>query len=314
MMNVGNPEEAFALSSIPNNGVGLAREEFIINTFIKIHPLALLGYHTLQDAAVKAEIDRLTTAYPDKTQYFIDTLAQGVAMIGAAFYPKEVIVRLSDFKSNEYANLIGGRAYEPTEENPMLGFRGASRYYDPRYRDGFALECQAMKKVREEMGLTNVKLMIPFCRTVEEGKKVLEEMAGHGLKRGDKGLEVYVMCEVPSNVILAEDFAEIFDGFSIGSNDLTQLVLGVDRDSEIVAHVFDERNPAVKTFIARVIKAAKAKGRKIGICGQAPSDYPEFAQFLVEQGIDSISLNPDAVLKTTVKILEMEKALSGQTP
>ncbi|WP_447962699.1 phosphoenolpyruvate synthase [Nitrospira sp. Ecomares 2.1] len=309
MMNVGNPEEAFSLSFIPNEGVGLAREEFIISTFIKIHPLALLEYGNLKDADVKAEIDRLTTAYPDKTQYFIDKLAQGVGMIGAAFYPKDVIVRMSDFKSNEYANLIGGRAYEPTEENPMLGFRGASRYYDPRYRDGFALECQAMKQVREEMGLTNVKLMIPFCRTVEEGKKVLEEMAKHGLKRGDKGLEIYVMCEIPSNVILAEEFAEIFDGFSIGSNDLTQLVLGVDRDSEIVAHVFDERNPAVKTFITQVIKAAKAKGRKIGICGQAPSDYPEFAQFLVEQGIDSISLNPDAVLKTTVKILEMEEPL-----
>ena len=308
MMNVGNPEEAFALSSIPNNGVGLAREEFIINTFIKIHPLALLEYHHLKDAGVKAEIDRLTTAYPDKTQYFVDKLAQGVGMIGAAFYPKDVIVRMSDFKSNEYANLIGGKEYEPTEENPMLGFRGASRYYNPRYREGFALECQAMKKVREEMGLTNVKLMIPFCRTVEEGKQVLEEMAGHGLKRGDKDLEVYVMCEIPSNVILAEEFAEIFDGFSIGSNDLTQLVLGVDRDSEIVAHVFDERNPAVKTFIAHVINAAKAKGRKIGICGQAPSDYPEFTQFLVEQGIDSISLNPDAVLKTTVKILEMEQS------
>jgi pyruvate,water dikinase len=313
MMNIGNPEEAFSLSCIPNDGVGLAREEFIISTFIKIHPLALLEYDHLKDAAVKADIDRLTTAYPDKTQYFIDKLAQGVGMIGAAFYPKDVIVRMSDFKSNEYANLIGGREYEPTEENPMLGFRGASRYYDPRYREGFALECQAMKKVREEMGLMNVKLMIPFCRTVEEGKKVLGEMARHGLKRGDKGLEIYIMCEIPSNVILAEEFAEIFDGFSIGSNDLTQLVLGVDRDSEIVAHVFDERNPAVKTFIAQVIRAAKAKGRKIGICGQAPSDYPEFAQFLVEQGIDSISLNPDAVLKTTIKILEMEQALDVKT-
>ena len=309
MMNVGNPEEAFALSAIPNDGVGLAREEFIISTFIKIHPLALLEYQQLKDAGVKTEIDRLTAAYADKTQYFIDKLAQGVAMIGAAFYPKDVIVRMSDFKTNEYANLIGGREYEPTEENPMLGFRGASRYYDPRYRDGFALECQAMKKVRQDMGLTNVKLMIPFCRTVEEGKKVLGEMAKHGLKRGEKDLEVYVMCEIPSNVILAEAFAEIFDGFSIGSNDLTQLVLGVDRDSEIVAHVFDERNPAVKTFIAHVIKTAKAKGRKIGICGQAPSDYPEFAQFLVEQGIDSISLNPDAVMKTTLKILEMEQSL-----
>jgi pyruvate,water dikinase len=231
-------------------------------------------------------------------------------MIAAAFYPKDVIVRLSDFKTNEYANLIGGAPYEPTEENPMLGFRGASRYYDPRYRDGFALECRAMQKVRNEMGLTNLKLMIPFCRTVEEGRRVQAEMAKHGLKRGENGLELYVMCEIPSNVILADAFAEIFDGFSIGSNDLTQLVLGVDRDSEIVAHVFDERDAAVKTLIASVIKAAKAQGRKIGICGQAPSDYPEFAQFLVEQGIDSISLNPDVVLKTTVAILEMEQQLT----
>jgi pyruvate,water dikinase len=227
-------------------------------------------------------------------------------MIGAAFYPKDVIVRLSDFKTNEYANLIGGKPYEPVEENPMIGFRGASRYYNPRYQAGFGLECRAMKKVRDEMGLTNVKLMVPFCRTVEEGRRVLGEMEKHGLKRGVNGLEVYVMCEIPSNVILAEEFAEIFDGFSIGSNDLTQLVLGVDRDSEIVAHVFDERNPAVKTMIANVIRSVKAKGRKIGICGQAPSDYPDFAAFLVELGIDSISLNPDAVLKTTLKILEME--------
>ena len=311
MMNVANPEEAFSLSFIPNDGVGLAREEFIINAFIKIHPLALLEYRHLEDAKVKTEIDHLTTAYTDKAQYFVDKLAQGVGMIAAAFYPKDVIVRMSDFKSNEYANLIGGKDFEPSEENPMIGFRGASRYYDPRYRKGFALECQAMKKVREDMGLTNVKLMIPFCRTVEEGQKVLEEMSQHGLKRGEKGLEVYVMCEIPSNVILAEEFADIFDGFSIGSNDLTQLVLGVDRDSEIVAHVFDERNAAVKTFITQVIKAANSKGRKIGICGQAPSDYPEFAQFLVEQGIDSISLNPDTVLKTTVKILEVEKTLGS---
>jgi pyruvate,water dikinase len=247
--------------------------------------------------------------YADKAQFFVDRLAQGVAMIAAAFYPKDVIIRLSDFKTNEYANLIGGKRYEPTEENPMLGFRGASRYYNPRYRDGFALECQAMKKVRDVMGLTNLKLMVPFCRTVEEGRLVQEEMAKHGLKRGQNGLELYVMCEIPSNVILAEGFAEVFDGFSIGSNDLTQLVLGVDRDSEIVAQLFDERNQAVKSMIASVIKAARAKGRKIGICGQAPSDYPEFARFLVEQGIDSISLNPDAVMKTTVAILETEKAL-----
>jgi pyruvate, water dikinase len=309
MMNVGNPEEAFSLSVIPKDGVGLARVEFIISTYIKAHPLALLDYDRLDDVAVKAEIDRVSVGHPDKPRFFVDKLAEGVAMIAAAFYPKDVIVRLSDFKSNEYANLIGGRRYEPTEENPMLGFRGASRYYNPRYQAGFALECRAMKKVREEMGLTNVKLMIPFCRTVEEGQLVLAEMEKHGLRRGEKGLEIYVMCEIPSNVILAEQFAVVFDGFSIGSNDLTQLVLGVDRDSEIVAHIFDERNQAVKSMIASVITVANAKGRKIGICGQAPSDYPEFAKFLVEQGIDSISLNPDAVMKTTAMILELEQSV-----
>ncbi len=306
MMNVGNPEEAFRLSSLPNDGVGLAREEFIISNYIKVHPLALLDYDRIEDQALREQIAQLTIGYDDKPQFFVDKLAQGVAMIGAAFYPKDVVVRLSDFKTNEYANLIGGKAYEPVEENPMIGFRGASRYYNPRYQVGFALECRAMKKVRDEMGLSNVKLMVPFCRTVEEGRRVLEEMEKHGLKRGVNKLEVYVMCEIPSNVILANEFAEIFDGFSIGSNDLTQLVLGVDRDSEIVAHIFDERNPAVKNMIASVIQAAKSKGKKIGICGQAPSDYPEFAAFLVELGIDSISLNPDAVLKTTVKILEIE--------
>ncbi|MDH4369761.1 MAG: phosphoenolpyruvate synthase, partial [Nitrospira sp.] len=300
MMNVGNPQEAFGLSFIPNDGVGLAREEFIISTYIRAHPLALIDFDRLEDQSLRAEISRVTEGYKDKAEFFVDKLAQGVAMIGGAFYPKDVIVRLSDFKTNEYADLLGGRAYEPKEENPMLGFRGASRYYDPRYRAGFALECQAMKQVRDEMGLTNVKLMVPFCRTVEEGRLVLTEMERHGLKRGEKGLEVYVMCEIPSNVILAEEFAEIFDGFSIGSNDLTQLVLGVDRDSEIVAHLFDERNEAVKKMVMAVITAAKTKGRKIGICGQAPSDYPEFAQFLVEQGIESMSLNPDAVVKTTM--------------
>jgi pyruvate,water dikinase len=309
MMNVGNPEEAFSLSVIPNDGVGLARVEFIISTYIKVHPLALLDYDRLDDVAVKAEIDRVSLGHPDKPRFFVDKLAEGVAMIAAAFYPKDVIVRLSDFKSNEYANLIGGRRYEPTEENPMLGFRGASRYYNPRYQAGFALECRAMKKVREEMGLTNVKLMIPFCRTVEEGRLVLAEMEKHGLRRGERGLEIYVMCEIPSNVILAEQFAAVFDGFSIGSNDLTQLVLGVDRDSEIVAPIFDERNQAVKFMIGSVIAAAKRKGKKIGICGQAPSDYPDFTKFLVEQGIDSISLNPDTVLKTTVAVLEMENVL-----
>ena len=310
-MNVANPDEAFRLSMLPSDGVGLAREEFIISTYIKIHPKALLDYDRLADPAVKADIDRLTLGYADKPQFFVDKLAEGVATLAAAFYPKDVIVRLSDFKSNEYANLIGGQAYEPLEENPMLGFRGASRYYDERYRDAFALECRAMKKVRDEMGLRNLKVMIPFCRTVEEGQKVIAEMAQNGLRRGEHGLEIYVMCEIPSNVILAEEFAEIFDGFSIGSNDLTQLILGVDRDSEIVAHVFDERNAAVKSMIASVIKRVRATGRKIGICGQAPSDYPEFAQFLVEQGIDSISLNPDSLVKTTLKIAEMEQRLAS---
>lgn len=309
MMNVGNPGEAFRFSALPNDGVGLAREEFIVSTYVKIHPMALVNFEQLQDLAVKSEIDRLTQGYVDKRQFFVDRLSEGVAMIAAAFYPRDVIMRLSDFKTNEYANLIGGRAYEPLEENPMLGFRGASRYTHPRYREGFALECRAMKKVREEMGLSNLKLMVPFCRTVEEGRKVLEEMARHGLRRGQNGLDVYVMCEIPSNVILAEDFAEIFDGFSIGSNDLTQLVLGVDRDSEIIAPLFDERNPAVKKMVSSVIQSARAKGRKIGICGQAPSDYPDFSEFLVTQGIDSISLNPDRVMKTTLLILEMERAL-----
>lgn len=307
MMNVANPEEAFSLSFIPNDGVGLARMEFIVSNYIKIHPLALLEFETLADPRAKAEIERLTAGYADKPQFFVDRLAQGVAMIAAAFYPKDVILRLSDFKTNEYANLIGGKAYEPAEENPMLGFRGASRYYHPRYQAGFALECRAVKKVREEMGLTNLKVMVPFCRTLEEGRKVQAEMASHGLARGDKGLEIYVMCEIPSNVILAEDFCDLFDGFSIGSNDLTQLILGVDRDSEIVAPLFDERNPAVKKMIAQVIATCRRKGRKIGICGQAPSDYPEFAQFLVGEGIDSLSLNPDTVLQTTQAILVTER-------
>ena len=313
MMNLANPEEAFALSFIPNDGVGLARMEFIINTYIKIHPLALIDFDKLADAQAKTEIERLTAGYTDKPQFFVDKLAQGVAMIAAAFYPKDVILRLSDFKSNEYANLIGGKAYEPAEENPMIGFRGASRYYHPRYQAGFALECKAVKKVRDEMGLTNLKLMIPFCRTIEEGRKVQAEMEKNGLKRGQDGLEIYVMCEIPSNVILAEEFADLFDGFSIGSNDLTQLILGVDRDSEIVAPIFDERNPAVKKMIAQVIATCRAKGRKIGICGQAPSDYPEFAQFLVEQGIDSISLTPDTVMKTTLAILATEHSATSST-
>ena len=308
MLNVGNPGEAFALSFLPNDGVGLTRMEFIISTSIAVHPMALAEYDRLESLALKAEIDQVTAGYSDKAQFFVDRLAEGVGQIAAAFYPKDVIVRMSDFKTNEYANLIGGKCYEPTEENPMIGFRGASRYYDPHYRDAFALECRAMKKVREEMGLVNVKLMIPFCRTVEEGRLVQAEMAKHGLCRGD-GLEIYVMCEIPSNVVCAAEFAEIFDGFSIGSNDLTQLVLGVDRDSEIVAHVFDERDLAVKRMIAEVIQTCKTLGRKIGICGQAPSDYPEFAQFLVEQGIDSLSLSADVVVKTTAQVLELERSL-----
>jgi pyruvate,water dikinase len=304
MMNVGNPEKAFGLSEIPCDGVGLARLEFIIANHIQVHPLALLHY----EQAVKEEprLAELTAQYPDKPEYFVDKLAQGVATIAAAFYPKPVIVRLSDFKSNEYAHLLGGARYEPHEENPMIGWRGASRYTDPRYRDGFALECRAMKRVRDEMGLANVILMIPFCRTPEEGHKVLEEMARHGLVRGENGLQVYVMCELPSNVILADEFCQIFDGFSIGSNDLTQLTLGLDRDSALVAHLFDERHEAVKRLIAQVIQTVKSHGRKIGICGQAPSDYPDFARFLVQQGIDSISLNPDSLLKTLLVVAEAE--------
>ncbi|MBL9214981.1 MAG: phosphoenolpyruvate synthase [Opitutaceae bacterium] len=310
MMNVGNPDEAFALSFIPNDGAGLVRMEFIISNSIRIHPLALVEFAGLADADARRQIEALTAGYADKPQYFVDRLAQGVAMIAAAFHPRDVIVRLSDFKTNEYANLIGGRAFEPREENPMLGFRGASRYYHPRYQAGFALECRAMRKVREEMGLRNLKLMVPFCRTVEEGRRVQAEMGRHGLVRGLNGLEIYVMCEIPSNAILADDFAAIFDGFSIGSNDLTQLILGVDRDSEVVAPLFDERNPAVKKMIAGVIAACRARRRKIGICGQAPSDYPEFVQFLVEQGIDSISLNPDTVLRTSAAIHATEQALA----
>lgn len=307
MLNVGNPDQAFSLSSLPNDGVGLAREEFIISSAIQIHPLALLHFDALPAGPDKDKIAHLTSHYPNKPDYFVDRLAEGVGQIAAAFYPKDVIVRLSDFKTNEYASLLGGAQFEPPEDNPMIGFRGASRYYDPRYRDGFLLECRAMKKVRNEMGLTNVKLMIPFCRTVEEGKKVLAVMAEAGLQRGENGLEVYVMCEIPANVILTEAFAEIFDGFSIGSNDLTQLTLGLDRDSEIVAHLFDERNPAVTRLVADVVRRAQACGRKVGICGQAPSDYPEFARFLVDCGIDSISLNPDTVLKTTQAVAELER-------
>ncbi|MEK6849180.1 MAG: putative PEP-binding protein, partial [Nanoarchaeota archaeon] len=306
MMNVGNPDDAFELSFIPNDGVGLAREEFIITNYVKVHPLALIHFNKILEPA-RSQIEQLTRGYKDKTQYFVDKLAEGVATIAAAFYPKDVIIRMSDFKTNEYAGLLGGSSFEPKEENPMIGWRGASRYYKPGYQEGFALECKAMKKVRDEMGLTNLKIMIPFCRTVTEGKNVLSVMAENGLHRGKNGLQVYVMCEIPANVILAEQFGEIFDGFSIGSNDLTQLTLGVDRDSSLVADVYDERNDAVKAMIAHVIQVCKKIKRKIGICGQAPSDYPDFAQFLVKQGIDSISLNPDSVMRTIPKILEIER-------
>ncbi len=319
MMNVGVPEKAFQQGQIPNNGVGLAREEFIINSHIGIHPLALLEYNQLKERAhndpkiaeVVQKIDEKSIGYEDKVEFFVDTLARGIAKIAAGFYPNDVIVRLSDFKTNEYVNLIGGYLYEPEEHNPMIGWRGASRYYDKKFKPAFGLECRAMKKVREEMGLTNVKPMIPFCRTPEEGRKVIEIMNEFGLKQGENGLEVYVMCEIPSNVIVADQFADIFDGFSIGSNDLTQLTLGLDRDSDLVAHIFDERNDAVKRLVKQVIDTAHSHEprRKVGICGQAPSDFPEFAEFLVECGIDSISLNPDTVVKTRLKIAETEKRL-----
>jgi pyruvate,water dikinase len=305
MMNVGDPDEAFALSFLPSDGVGLARLEFISNNWIGVHPMALVRYAQLSGEA-KAAVDRLIATGADKPGFFVDKLAQGVATIAAAFYPKDVIVRLSDFKTNEYARLAGGVGFEPSEDNPMIGFRGASRYYHDRYREGFALECQALKRVRDDMGLTNVKIMVPFCRTLGEADAVVRELAQNGLTRHENGLELYMMVEIPSNVILLPRFADRFDGFSIGSNDLTQLTLGIDRDSEIVARLFDERDPAVRTLIANAIAEARRLGRKIGLCGQAPSDYPEFARFLIECGIDSMSLNPDAVLATTRLALAAE--------
>ncbi len=308
MMNVGNPSEALRLAHIPCDGIGLAREEFIVTSSIGIHPMALVRFDELTDGGVRAEIRRRTRGWTDKAGFYVDKLAEGVGMIAAAFHPRPVIVRLSDFKTNEYANLVGGSGFEPHEENPMIGFRGASRYTDPRYVEAFALECRALRKVRAEMGLSNVKLMVPFCRTVAEGRAVIAAMAEHGLVQGEDGLEIYVMCEVPSNAVLVEQFATVFDGFSIGSNDLTQLTLGLDRDSEIIAHLFDERNDAVKAVIEMAIKGAQAAGRPIGICGQAPSDFPEFAAWLVELGIDSISLNPDAVISTTARVLRLETA------
>lgn len=307
MLILSDPERAFDLSHYPNKGVGLMRLEFAISNTIRIHPLALIDYEKILDEEIKAEIDELTKSYKSRESYFVDKLSEAVALVAAAFYPKDVIVRMSDFKSNEYANLIGGKYFEPEEENPMIGLRGASRYYSSFYRKGFALECEAMKKVRTEMGLSNVKLMIPFCRTVEEGEIVIAEMEINGLKQKENGLEIYVMIEIPSNVLLADEFAQLFDGFSIGSNDLTQLTLGLDRDSELVSYLFKEENPAVKALIRESIRAARRNGIKVGLCGQAPSDMPDFAKFLVEEGIDSIAFNPDALIKGIENMLEAEK-------
>ena len=309
MMNVGDPDHAFSVSRLPNDGVGLARLEFIINNHIGIHPMALVNYPNLKR---REDIDLIAGRIleEDPKEFFVRSLAEGIGRIAAAFYPKPVIVRMSDFKSNEYAMLVGGKEFEPVEENPMIGFRGASRYYDDRYKPGFKLECLALRRAREDMGLTNITPMIPFCRTVEEAEKVIALMAEYGLVQGENGLEIYAMCELPANVVFAEEFLRVFDGFSIGSNDLTQLALGLDRDSEMVAHLFDERNGAVERMVAMAIDAAKRTGKKIGICGQAPSDYPEFAEFLVRRGINSISLNPDTVLQTTHNILDTEKKLS----
>jgi pyruvate,water dikinase len=305
MLNVGSPEQAFQAAMLPNDGVGLARMEFIFAAWVKVHPLALTRFDKLSPEA-KAEVDKVTRGYADKTEYFVDKLSQGIGVIAAAFHPKPVILRLSDFKSNEYATLLGGKQFEPTEENPMIGWRGSSRYYHPEYKEGFLLEAKAIRRAREEFGLKNLKIMVPFCRTPDEGRRVLEVLREGGLVQGEDGLEVYVMAELPSNVFLADEYAQIFDGFSIGSNDLTQLILGVDRDSALVAPLFDERNAAVRQACARIIDAARRAGKKVGICGQAPSDFPDFAEFLVEQGIDSISLTPDSLLRTSERVAATE--------
>jgi pyruvate,water dikinase len=302
MLNLANPERAFYLAQLPTDGVGLVRIEFVVSNWIGIHPMALLHPERIKSRAVRAELRARVVGYRPAAEFFTTRLAMGVAQIAAAFYPRPVIVRFSDFKTNEYAGLLGGSDFEPVESNPMIGFRGASRYYDERYREAFALECAAIWRVREEMGLTNVKVMIPFCRTLEEGRRVLRELAENGLIQGQHGLEVHVMCEIPNNVILAEEFSDLFDGFSIGSNDLTQLALGVDRDSELLAKLFDERDPGVKRLIQMVIVAAHRKGRRVGICGQAPSDYPEFAEYLASIGIDSISLNPDSLARVAMRL------------
>lgn len=307
MMNVGNPDRAFDFARLPHAGIGLARLEFIINRMIGVHPKALLNFDA-QTPALQAEINDMIAGYASPVEFYISKLVEGIATLGCAFAPERVIVRMSDFKSNEYANLVGGQQYEPEEENPMIGFRGASRYISEDFRDCFALECEAIKRVRNEMGLTNVEIMIPFVRTLEEGKQVIELLAEHGLKRGEDGLKVIMMCELPSNALLAEEFLEHFDGFSIGSNDLTQLTLGLDRDSGLIAHLFDERDPAIKKLLSMAIQTAKAKGKYVGICGQGPSDHEDFAAWLVEQGIDSVSLNPDTVLETWLYLADKLKA------
>jgi pyruvate,water dikinase len=305
MMNVGNPERAFDFAQLPNQGIGLARLEFIIARQIGVHPRALLEY-ARQPADLKKQIDEITAGYASPVEFYVERLVEGIATLTAAFAPNPVIVRLSDFKSNEYANLVGGKAYEPHEENPMIGFRGASRYVHPDFRDCFALECRAVKKVRDQMGLTNCWIMIPFVRTLEEGRAVIRTLEANGLKRGENGLKVIMMCEVPSNALLADEFLEIFDGFSIGSNDLTQLTLGLDRDSGIVAELFDERDPAVKKLLSMAISAARAKGKYIGICGQGPSDHPDLADWLMQQGIESVSLNPDTVVDTWLRLAKLK--------
>ncbi len=308
MLNVASPENAFHLAKFPNAGIGLAREEFIINNYIKVHPLALINHHDLEDRQLREEISEIIQGYDSGSEFFVEKLSSGVARIAASFYPNDVIVRFSDFKTNEYYNMLGGKYYEPKEENPMMGWRGASRYYSKEYKEAFGLECLALKRVRSEMGLKNVIVMIPFCRTVNELLQVYAVMEEYGLKRGRDGLKVYLMAEVPSNVVMADYFAAHIDGFSIGSNDLTQLVLGLDRDSELVSHLYDERNQAVKEMISQLIRAAKKAGIKVGICGQGPSDFPDFAQFLVEQGIDSISVTPDSLVKTIHAIHAIEQS------
>ncbi len=313
MINLGDPDVAFKTAFLPSDGVGLARMEFIISESIKAHPLALLHPERVTDPAARRELTRMTRGYPDGASFFVERLAEGIGTIAAAFWPKPVVVRMSDFKTNEYASLLGGEAFEPAEANPMLGFRGASRYAHPAYAEGFALECRAMKRVREDMGLTDVVLMLPFVRRIAEARQVLDRMAELGLRRGENGLQVYAMCEIPNNVILIDAFAPLFDGFSIGSNDLTQLTLGVDRDSEIVAFDYDERDEGVKQMIRLAVEGCRRNGIHSGLCGQAPSDYPDMAEYLVQIGIDSMSLNPDTVLKTTRFVLDLEARL-GKTP